>query len=728
MSELPANPDALRTGWRRLLLFGPALATVTAGVVLMAQVLGTNAFSAAEAGILLVFAASFGWITLSFWAALIGLGLRMLRREPLTLKRAQVEGALPPLATRTAVVMPIYSEDTRRVFAGLAATYRSLAATGRLASFDFFVLSDTTNPDIWVAEEAFWRDACEDLDAAGRLFYRRRSENTGRKAGNIADWVRSWGGAYEGMVVLDADSVMAGETLVRLAAALEADPRAGIVQTLPLAANRETLFARALQFATRLYGPPLASGHAFWQAGESNYFGHNAIIRTRAFAVCCGLPKLPGAAPLGGEILSHDFVEAAFIRRGGWRVWMLPDLRGSWEEVPSNLIDYAVRDRRWAQGNLQHARLVGARGLHWVSRLHLVMGVLAFVASPLWLLLLLLSSGVVVAQAVTGHSYFLPGYSLFPVWPEYRPVQTYALLAMTLVILFLPKLLAIVLTLARREERRAFGGAGRLFAGALAELLFSVLLAPVMMLFHSTFVLTVLLGRTVGWGAQPRDDRGVDWADATRRHAAHSAIGAVWAGMILWFAPAFLPWVAPVVVGMLLAIPLNVLSSRVTAGRAARRLGLFLTPEEVAPPAELRLLAEELDRLAERKLPGFLDLLRDDRLGALHSSLLGSDLSEDDPDLLALAARAVADAEGLNAVERLRLLGSAAALHQAAQSATNARQIGDEVRAATAAFPDLLDTPVLQAVLNGPAGRNTCPPFPLATPPLSPLEMPEQSL
>jgi membrane glycosyltransferase len=356
------------------------------------------------------------------------------------------------------------------------------------------------------------------------------------------------------------------------------------------------------------------------------------------------------------------------------------------------------------------------------------MGVLAFVASPLWLLLLLLSSGVVVAQAVTGHSYFLPGYSLFPVWPEYRPVQTYALLAMTLVILFLPKLLAIVLTLARREERRAFGGAGRLFAGALAELLFSVLLAPVMMLFHSTFVLTVLLGRTVGWGAQPRDDRGVDWADATRRHAAHSAIGAVWAGMILWFAPAFLPWVAPVVVGMLLAIPLNVLSSRVTAGRAARRLGLFLTPEEVAPPAELRLLAEELDRLAERKLPGFLDLLRDDRLGALHSSLLGSDLSEDDPDLLALAARAVADAEGLNAVERLRLLGSAAALHQAAQSATNARQIGDEVRAATAAFPDLLDTPVLQAVLNGPAGRNTCPPFPLATPPLSPLEMPEQSL
>jgi membrane glycosyltransferase len=271
-------------------------------------------------------------------------------------------------------------------------------------------------------------------------------------------------------------------------------------------------------------------------------------------------------------------------------------LRGSWEELPSNLIDYAVRDRRWAQGNLQHARLLGAGGLHWVGRLHLAMGVLAFVASPLWLLLLLLSSAVVVEQAVTGHSYFLPGYNLFPIWPEYRPTQTYALLAMTAVILFLPKLLTVVLALTREEERRAFGGGLRLMASAAAELVFSLLLAPVMMLFHSAFVLTVLLGRTVGWGAQPRDDRGVDWPDAVRRHAGHAAIGAVWAGTILWFAPAFLPWVGPVVLGMLVAVPLNVVSSRVAAGRAARRLGLFLTPEEVAPPEELRLLAEELAR------------------------------------------------------------------------------------------------------------------------------------
>lgn len=725
MSGLPPDPAAVPTAWRRLLLFAPALATLAAGTTLMAQVLGTNAFSVAEAAILVVFAASFGWITLSFWAALIGLGLRFLRRNPLTLARSSApDAALPALGARHAIVMPIYSEDTRRVFAGLAATYRSLEATGRLGHFDVFVLSDTTNPDIWVAEEAYWRDACVDLGAAGRLFYRRRAENSGRKAGNIADWVRRWGGAYDGMLVLDADSIMAGATILRLAAALEADPRAGIVQSLPLAANRQTLFARALQFAGRLYGPPLAAGHAFWQLGEANYFGHNAIIRTRAFAACCGLPKLSGAPPLGGEILSHDFVEAALIRRGGWRVWMLPELRGSWEEIPSNLIDYAVRDRRWAQGNMQHARLLGARGLHWVGRVHLGMGVLAFVASPLWLFLLLLSSAVVLEQAVTGHAYFLPGYTLFPVWPEYRPAQTYALLGTTAVILFLPKLLAVALALARREERQGFGGARRLLASAVAELLFSLLLAPVMMLFHSTFVLTVLLGRGVGWTSQPRDDRGVDWADAVRRHAGHGAIGAVWAGTILWFAPAFLPWVAPVVLGMLLAVPLNVLSSRAAIGRAARSLGLFLTPEEVAPPPELRMLAEELDRLSRRPLPGFMDLLRDARLKALHQGLLGCEAPEGEATILELAARAVADAEGLTAAERLSLLGSAAALDRAVQDAPR---------------PGSGSAAVLEAAAAGrPHGRRggdgttqvlaAGTAIPPAVPPPAPLDMPEQAM
>lgn len=648
---------------RRALLALLMVLTTAAGTALLATVLGTNTLSAAEAGVLAVFAVSFCWISLSFWAAVIGFFLRLAGRQPVTLERTALHAQPPPRPTiRTAIVMPIYNEDTRRVFAGIAATYRSVAATGALDRFDFFVLSDTTDPDIWVAEEALWHDTCRALGAGGRLFYRHRAANTGRKAGNIAEWVQRFGAAYECMVVLDADSVMSGDTIVRLAALMEANPRAGIVQTLAVAANRETAFARALQFASRLYGPTLAAGHSFWQMESANYFGHNAIIRTRAFADHCGLPKLTGRPPLGGEILSHDFVEAACMTRARWHVWFVPELGGSFEEIPSNLIDYAVRDRRWAQGNLQHARLLGARGLRSIGRLHLAMGVLAFVASPLWLLLLVLSSFVVIDQSLTGHAYFPDGYNLFPIWPEYRPLESLALLSMTAVILFLPKLLSLLLALGRREERRGFGGGGRLLASAAAELVFSMLLAPVMMLFHSAFVATILAGRAVGWGAQPRDDRGVDWGAALARHWRHTLIGLGWGGAVLWAAPDFLWWIAPVVLGMVLSAPLNVLSSRAALGRRLRRWGLFATPEEIAPPAELRFLREELARLQAVKLPGFADLLEDRSLAALHLALAEPAAGEDSRPAIALAERAAAEPAALPPGDRRALLTDAGAL------------------------------------------------------------------
>jgi membrane glycosyltransferase len=666
---LHLEPHARWAFWRRGLLLGIVLASAAGATWLMAIVLGTNRMTIAEAGVLAVFALAFGWIALSFWAAAAGFLLSVFGLHPVTLRRENAaDGPLPPLRTRTAVVMPIYNEDTRRVFAGLTATYRSLEATGRLAHFDFFVLSDTTDPDVWVAEESLWHDTCRALDATGRLFYRHRAANTGRKAGNIADWVRSHGGAYECMVVLDADSVMEGDTLVRLGALMEANPRAGIIQTLAVAANRTTLFARWLQFASRLYGPLLAVGHSFWWVGEGNYYGHNAILRTRAFAAHCGLPKLPGKAPLGGEIMSHDFVEAACMRRGGWHVWFLPELRGSFEEIPSNIIDYAVRDRRWAQGNLQHARIVMAKGLHWVSRLHLAMGVLAFVVSPLWLLLLILSSAVVIQQAVTGHAYFEPGHNLFPIWPEFRPLESYTLLAVTVAVLFLPKFFSLGLALASRRRRQRFGGGLRMLASAMAELVFSMLLAPVMMLFHSTFVFTILAGRSVGWSPQPRDDRGVTWREAVRRHALHSLIGLAWGGLVFWYAPDFLWWVLPVVLGMAVAIPLNVLSSRVAAGLVLQRCGLFWTPEETHPAPSLRMLSGELRKPVERPLPGFSDVLRQRRVAALHLAVL-PERSPADSVLIDSAERAAIGSDGLAAAERRALLANAAALQHALRTA-----------------------------------------------------------
>ena len=253
--------------------------------------------------------------------------------------------------------MPIYNEAPSRVFSAVQAIYEDVEATGLGDAFDYFFLSDTTDPNIWIAEERALLAMRERLPGA-RIYYRRRRKNVARKAGNIADFVMRWGAAYPQMVVLDADSLMTADAIVRLAAAMEADPDAGIIQSLPLIVNRNTAFARLQQFAARIAGPVIAAGLAAWMGRDGNYWGHNAIIRTRAFADHCGLPDLPGRPPFGGHILSHDFVEAALMRRAGYAVTMLPTLGGSFEESPPSLIDLAARDRRWCQGNLQHIRVL----------------------------------------------------------------------------------------------------------------------------------------------------------------------------------------------------------------------------------------------------------------------------------------------------------------------------------------------------------------------------------
>jgi membrane glycosyltransferase len=401
------NLDRLggRGGWRRFLLLALVIATAMLGGGLMWTVMGTGGVSPMEAVFLVLFILVFLSIALSFWSGVLGFVLGLLRLHPLTLRRrGPASGPVPALRERTAILIPVYNEDPEEVFGRLERTWRSLAATGQAEAFHFFVLSDTRDEAVAQAERQAFALAERRLEATGRLFYRRRDDNRGKKAGNIAEWVGSRGPGYAHMVILDADSTMDGDALVRLAALMEASPRTGIIQTLIVPTGRETLFARALQFATRLTGAVLAMGTSFWHLGESNYYGHNAILRVAAFAEHCRLPVLSGKPPLGGEILSHDFVEAAFIRRGGYFVWLLPELHGSYEELPTNLLDYALRDRRWMQGNLQHARLLGAAGLHWMSRLHMAMGIFAYLASPIWLGLLLLSGAMVIEHKIVGET------------------------------------------------------------------------------------------------------------------------------------------------------------------------------------------------------------------------------------------------------------------------------------------------------------------------------------
>jgi membrane glycosyltransferase len=575
--------------WRRTAFFSLTLMTACAGGFLMLDILRANGLGPLELTGLIMFVLLFIWISGAFWTAIAGFTIRLIGNDPAALHPES--DPLRPLQGRTAIVVPIFNEDTERVFAGLDTIWSSLAVQPQAKSFDFFVLSDTRKPEIAALEEQAWRSMVERRGASGRLFYRRRSENSGRKSGNLAEFVRNWGGAYDYMLVLDADSIMSGQALVTLAQMMDSHPEIGIIQALPLLAGRETLFARLLQFAVRLNGPMFASGLAFWQLGESNYWGHNAIVRLRPFAEYCTLPRLRGVPPFGGEIMSHDIVEAALMRRAGYRIWLVPDIAGSWEEVPTNVIDYAARDRRWAQGNLQHLGVMPMPGLHWLSRIHMLTGILSYVTSPMWLLVLVVSSILTSIEAITGHQYFQPGaHSLFPSWPQYRDGEIVVLLSMTVTILLLPKLLGASLAMGNRNLRAAYGGARRLIGSVLFEQAMSMLLAPTMMLFHTSFVLRALLGRSVNWDAQPRGDRGISWREALMRHKWHLVLGLVWGGAILVVAPKFIWWMMPVIAGMLIAVPFTVLTSRASLGRALRQHGWLLTPEETAPPPELAAL------------------------------------------------------------------------------------------------------------------------------------------
>jgi membrane glycosyltransferase len=595
MVTLRHPPGRERGRWRmlvrRTLFFGLTFLTACGASGLLYDVLHANGLTAIEVVGLLLFFGLFTWIAGSLWTAIAGFFVRLVGRDTANLDPREVTGR--PLTTRTALVMPVYNEDTQRVAAGLYATWTSLAEQSESHAFDLFILSDTTDPEIAREEELVWRGFVTRQGGPGRIFYRRRVERGGRKAGNVADFVRRWGENYECMVVLDADSVMSGAALVTLARLMEAHPKIGILQSLPLPMGRETLFGRLIQFGARLQSPMLSSGLAYWQLGESNYWGHNAIIRLRPFAEFCQLPHLPGKPPFGGDILSHDFVEAAFMRRAGFEVRQVPDLAGSWEEVPANVIDYAARDRRWTQGNLQHARVIGFPGLHPLSRIHMLTGIVSYASSPMWFALLLLSSLLSAIEAGKRPQYFQPGLGLhsLPHWPQFRAGEILGLFGLTLVVLLLPKVLGAFLAIRDREQRRSYGGVLRLSISLIVEQLYSVLLAPAMMLFHSTFVVQTLMGRSVSWNAQARTDRGVSVGEAFRRQKWHVVLGLVWGAVMLRIAPQFFWWLVPVLIGMVFSVWLTAWTSRKSAGLAARRWGLLLTPEETAPPPELRALS-----------------------------------------------------------------------------------------------------------------------------------------
>ncbi len=614
----PAVPQAWRTPWlARIFVFGVAWALTAYGAWEMYHVVSVSRTTFLQYVLLVLFTVNFSWIALAFTSAILGFCALLFR----LVKSPRAE----TLAQKTVVVMPIYNESTARTFAAVAAIRESIEATGLGAHFDYFIVSDTTNPDIWVAEERAFLALRQRLGPDARIYYRHRPKNHHRKAGNIADFVTRWGGHYEHMVVLDADSLMTGTCIVRLAAAMEADPDAGIIQSLPLIINRNTFFARLQQFAARVYGPVIATGLAIWSGRDGNYWGHNAIIRTKAFADHCGLPDLKGKPPFGGHVLSHDFVEAALIRRAGWSVYMLPDLTGSYEESPPSLIDIATRDRRWCQGNLQHSRIIGARGLKLSTRQHFATGMMAYLASPFWLMQLVVGILIVLQVNYARPEYFTEEFRLFPVWPRFDPERALNLFGLTMAILLAPKLFGLLLTLFDGKLRRACGGGIRLILSALLEILFSAFFAPIMMVIQSGSVFQILVGRDTGWNPQRRDDGSIPLKDIVRRHRAHTLLGLVAGLSAFMIATSLFAWMSPTIVGLLLAIPLSWASGNLALGLWLKRRGLLMTPEEGDPPAiasRANALQAEFSQAGFDDADGLSTLHADPMLRATHEAML----------------------------------------------------------------------------------------------------------
>jgi membrane glycosyltransferase len=612
-------------GWRLFIFYSLAVLLTGAVSVLFADLLWRTGWSDSRVVLLTLFIILFFFASVGCLHGIYGFVLRRFG-DRLRITNLKEYRTISIADASTAIVFPIYNENVARVCEGLRAVYESVQRTGSLEHFDFFILSDSTDADKWVEEERRWFDLIQELDALGKIYYRRRMDNEGRKSGNIRDFLSSWGRRYRYFITCDADSVMRGETLVGLVKLMETHPNVGLIQTVPALVNAESLFGRMQQFSNRLYGPVFITGLNFWTLDMGNYWGHNAIIRVEPFMQFCDLPRLPGHKPFGGQILSHDFVEAALLLRENRAVWLAYDLEGSYEESPQGMIENAQRDRRWCQGNLQHGLVMFFSGLRGVSRMHLFFGIMGYLASPLWLAFLIASTWILWYQKYTGLSIFTVHAILINLSGTAHALLIFVIV---MIVLMFPKFLALADLACDAPRRRAFGGLCRATASVVAETIFSTLHAPLQMLWHTRFVFMNLFGVTVGWKTQKREGS-TTWLFALRRHWGHMLIGAAW-GLFMWeLKPSVFWWFMPLFAGMLFSVPLSVITSRLSAGDTARKYGLFLTPEETRPPDELvslrtRLKIQEIISQTmphKRQHDGVSEAILDPYINAIHVSLL----------------------------------------------------------------------------------------------------------
>lgn len=621
-------PDSTAT--RRGVVLLNAVITLVGGWTMFRWLSADDRITSVDILSLGLFTALFAWIAFSFSMSVMG----GRRRESVS---SSADGRptkeLTPESgesdNRVAILVPVYNENPLRVFAAVAAMREQLLVqladheADHQTRFDFYVLSDTTDPDVWLKEEWCWSqliEQCESINHSADpsnheigIFYRHRSNNVARKSGNLSEFLEKWGSHYEHMIVLDADSLMTAETMLEMVHRMRRDPKLGILQVPPTPVGRSSLFARLQQFAAAVYGATFADAFDRFAGDQGNYFGHNAILRIDPFMRHCHLPRLNGTPPLGGEILSHDFVEAALLVRAGWKVRLATDLGGSFEECPTTIVDFAQRDHRWCQGNLQHFPIMMASGIHPISRLHFLSGIFSYIASPIWLMFLI--SGLLVAWTSDSMN------------ATETTTLTLSLFAASMLLLLLPKMIAIANVLRDPVQRQRLGGSFRIISSTIVETLATVLLAPITAVYHTRFVVAVLSGSNVRWAAQNRDETGVSLAQAVRDHWQITLLGLIAGSTMLMTAPQWLIWFSPIIAGWLLSVPIAVAMASSRVGRWLGNWGLLQIESERYPEPILvrhRDWTRQLEATSQRQSIGdlFEYLQKEESFRSQHIAIL----------------------------------------------------------------------------------------------------------
>jgi membrane glycosyltransferase len=573
-----------------------------------------------------------------------------LMRRPWRAKEESI-----PLAA-TAIVVPVFNEEVGRVSRAIENMWRSLEKTGQIEHFDFYIASDSNDADHWIEEECAWLSLCQKLNGFGRIFYRKRRHGINGKSGNVADFCRRWGKRYRYMIVLDADSVMIGPTLVRMVRAMEANPEVGILQTQPYMVLGGSVFRRTLQFAGHLYGGLFSQGCSFAQMSSGSYWGHNAIIRVAPFIEHCDLPLLPVPDPGKRHVLSHDTVEAALMRRAGYEVWIAYEEPGSYEEGPPNLSDMLKRDRRWCAGNLQHFWFLFARGIALGSRLQIWIGLMAYLCSPLWLIFLIAGAFSTFERA----RFLMLSADPEDLGEAVTSSGTLLLLIITLALIFTPRLLGVLTALPRARQ---YGGFFRLLLSAFLETLLSVVMAPVLMIFHTLFVLQTLVGFQIKWTTQNRSDTGLTFSHCLTLYGWLSCLGLFSESVATYYLGDASLWLTPIFAGWILAPFLAWATSSTQLGRWMKSCGLFVTPEEFQTPPELQGLDAD-GPSDDDASPLWTQALLCPYVQAVHLSMVRQRSSGNDaPPIKSLAdlrERLLREGpKAVNAREKLRLLWDA---------------------------------------------------------------------